>query len=213
MAELKKRFTSQIDLLISLFPEKTIVIVLLGLILIGFGVLLFKIGVFDSKDKIEILETATNDQNISSEIVVEITGSVEKPGVYKMTSGARIEDLLIVSGGLSAVADREWVSKNINRASRLSDGQKIYIYSQSEVLSAKESDSIKVDQEVLGSNNAKLININTASNKELESLIGIGPVLAQKIVEGRIYSSLDELVKKGILSQKTFNKIVNDITY
>lgn len=213
MAELKKRFTSQIDLLTSLFPEKTIVIVLLGLILIGFGVLLFKIGVFDSKDKIEILETATNAQNISTEIVVEITGSVEKPGVYKMTSGARIEDLLVVSGGLSAVADREWVSKNINRASRLSDGQKIYIYSQSEVLSAKESDSIKVDQEVLGSNNAKLININTASSKELESLIGIGPVLAQKIVEGRIYSSLDELIKKGILSQKTFNKIVNDITY
>jgi competence protein ComEA len=130
-----------------------------------------------------------------------------------MTSGARIEDLLVVSGGLSVVADREWVSKNINRASRLSDGQKIYIYSQSEVLSAKESDSIKVDQEVLGSSNSKLININTASSKELENLIGIGPVLAQKIVEGRIYSSLDELVKKGILSQKTFNKIVNDITY
>lgn len=193
--------------------QKLIKFSLLGLILIGFGVLLNKTGLFSSGDSIEVLNSATETQNTSSEIVVEIAGSIQKPGVYKLSGNSRVEDLLTVSGGLSQEADRDWVNKNINRASKLTDGQKIYIYSQSEVTSAKENGGIKLDQVVLGDSSSKLVNINTASQKELESLVGIGPVLAQKIIDKRIYSKPEDLVEKGVLTSKTFEKIKSDITY
>lgn len=195
--------------------QKLLVISLIGLILIGFGVLAYKTDIFLSGDKIEVLNNTTEIDNGTLEIYVEIAGAVEKTGVYKMKMGDRVEDLLIVSGGLSAGADRSWVEKNINRASKLTDGQKIYIYSQSEIMSAKDGGGIKLDQLVLGSssdNFSKLININTASQSELEKLNGIGPVYAQKIIEQRPYSNLQELVSKGAISQKTFEKIKDGIS-
>lgn len=195
--------------------NKLIIFFILGLILIGFGVLSFKSSIFSSGDKVEVLNSSPEPQNNSLEIVAEIAGSVEKPGVYKLPQNSRIDDLLIISGGLSATADRDWVNKNINRAARLIDGQKIYIFSQSETASAKKTDS-SLDQKVLGditgSEPSMLVNINTASQKELESLNGIGPVYAQKIIEGRNYSKLEELVSRKIIPQKTFLKIQNEIS-
>lgn len=195
--------------------SKLLVFSLVGLILIGFGVLAYKIDIFSSGDKVEILNSTTESQNDSQEIVVEISGAVEKTGVYKLVNGSRVDDLLITAGGLSVDADRDWVTKNINRASKLIDGQKIYIYSQSEVTSAKNAGTIKLDQEVLGVSNqniSNLININTASQSELEKLVGIGPVYAQKMIEHRPYSNTEELVTKKIIPQKTFQKIQNEIS-
>lgn len=214
MGELKKKYLSLVNLLTSSFSQKLVIILLLGVILIGFGVLSYKINIFSGGDNIEVLNKTTDVDSTSSndvrEIIVEISGAVLKPGVYKLNLGDRIDNLLIVSGGLSQDADREWVSKKINRASKLIDGQKIYIYHIGES-SAKESDGIKVDQGVLGDSNSTLISINTSSQSELEKLNGIGPVFAQNIIEHRPYSIKEELVTKGAISQKTFEKIKDDI--
>jgi competence protein ComEA len=195
--------------------QKLLIFLLLGLILIGFGALAYKTNVFSSGDTVEVLNSSTETPSAISEIIVEISGSIEKPGVYKMKTGDRVDDLLITSGGLSANADRDWVDKNINRASKLIDGQKYYIYSQSEVESAKESGGIKLYQEVLSVNDqnlTNLVNINTARQSELEKLNGIGPVYATNIIEHRPYSNIDELVKKGVISQKVLEKIKNAIS-
>ncbi|MFZ3301198.1 MAG: helix-hairpin-helix domain-containing protein [Microgenomates group bacterium] len=220
MDKLKKKYLYLTDLLTSSsdskehLSQKIIVILLIGLLLIGFGVLAYKTNIFLSGDKVEVLNNTTEIDSDTSDIFVEIAGAVEKVGVYKMKMGDRIEDLLIISGGLSADADRNWVEKNINRASKLIDGQKIYIYHSNEV-SAKKDSGIKLDQEVLGVNNqnsSDLVNVNTASQSELEKLVGIGPVYAQKIIEQRPYSDLQELVSKGAISQKTLEKIKNAIS-
>jgi competence protein ComEA len=199
--------------------QKLLIFLLLGLILIGFGALAYKTNVFSSGDSVEVLPSTTENNNAGPEspqdLIVEISGSIEKPGVYKLKMGDRIDDLLVVSGGLSVDADREWVTKNVNRASKLIDGQKIYVYSQSEVESAKESGGIKLYQEVLSVNDqnlTNLVNINTASQSELEKLDGIGPVYATNIIEHRPYSNVDELVKKGAISQKVLEKIKNAIS-
>lgn len=208
MEELRKKFSFLTNSSIYVYS-------LIGLILIGFGVLAYKIDIFSSGDVVEVLQTTTEVQDSDKEIVVEISGSVEKPGVYSFKEGSRVDDLLIAAGGLSADADRDWVTKNINRAAKLNDGQKIYIYSQSEVISAKNNGGIKVYQDVLGNsvqNLTSLVNINTASQKELEKLVGIGPVYAQSIIEHRPYSTSEELVKRQIIPQKTFQKIQNEIT-
>lgn len=213
MEELRKKYSSLINL--STSSSNLVIFVLLGLILIGFGTLLFKTGIFSNGDKVEVLSSATESQETISGIVVEISGAVEKEGVYKMKTGDRIEDLLITAGGLAAYADRDWVTKNINRASKLFDGQKIYIYSQSEVESANKSGGIKLDQVVSGTNSqnlGNLININTASQSELEKLTGIGPVYGANIIEHRPYSDVQELVSKGAISQKTLEKIKNEIS-
>ena len=205
MEKLKKKF-------LFLINSSTLLYSLLGLILVGFGVLSFKTNIFSTGDKVEVLETTKSGPESSQDLIVEISGSVEKPAVYKLPTNSRVDDLLIVSGGLSINADRDWVNKNVNRAAKLSDGQKIYIYSQSEVQSAKNSGGIKPDQVVLGADNGGLVNINTSDQKGLESLVGIGPVYAQNIIEHRPYSNLEELVSKGAISQKVFEKIKNDIT-
>ncbi len=191
--------------------QKLLIFLLLGLILIGFGVFLFKSGLFESQNQIEIINK--NEELKDENITVEIAGAVEKPGVYKLKVGDRIDDLLISAGGINASADREWVGKNINRAAKLADGQKLYIPSQSEVETAKKSEYNKIDQAILGVSGSGLVNINTASQKELESLNGIGPVYAQKIIEQRPYSSLEELVSKKIIPQKTYDKIKSNISY
>lgn len=211
---LRRKYLSLINLLTSSFNKKLTILFLLGLILIGFGVLSYKTDIFLSGDKVEVITPTTEPQNTNNEIVVEISGAVEKEGVYKMKNGERVEDLLIISGGLSSDADRDWVTKNINRASKLFDGQKIYIYHSGDT-SARQTVGIKVDQPVLGlesQNNENLVNINTASQSELEKLVGIGPVYAQKITEHRPYSSLEELVTKGAISQKVLEKIKTSIS-
>lgn len=222
MEELRKKYSSLTNLLTS--SSNLIILFLLGLILIGFGVLAYKIDIFSSGDKVEVLNNSTETQNAGPEstqdIIVEINGAVEKPDVYKLPFGSRIDDLLISAGGLAVDADRSWVEKNINRASKLIDGQKIYIYSLSDTLyhsgesSANYNGGIKLDQGVSGPEGfhpASLININTGSQSELEKLVGIGPVYATNIIEHRPYSDLQELVTRGAISQKVLEKIKGEI--
>lgn len=214
MDELKKKYLLLANLLTSSSNQKLIIFLLIGIVLIGFGVLAYKIDLFTTGDKVEVLNGTMSGQGSDSVMVVEISGSVEKPGVYKMKFGDRIDDLLIISGGLSVDADRDWVTKYINRAAKLSDGQKIYIYHLNEV-SANKIDTTKTTRDVLGTisqDPSNFININTSSQSELEKLVGIGPVYARKIIEQRPYSILEELVSKGVIGQKVFNKIKNNIS-
>ena len=215
MEQLKRKYLFLVNLLTSSSSQKLYIFLLLGLLLIGFGVLVYKTNIFSSGDKVEVLDDTTEGQNNVTEIVVEISGSVERPGVYKMKTGDRIDDLLIISGGLSINADRSWVTKNINRASKLTDGQKLYIYSQTEVESANTSSGIKLDQGVLGTesqNLSNLVNINTASLKELINLPEIAQKRGESIIEHRPYSNEQELVSKGVITQNILDKIKNAIT-
>lgn len=190
---------------------------LMGAILVGAGVIYFKNTQGGKADEIEILESSDSAKG-QSEIVVEVSGAIEKPGVYEFSTGSRIEDLLIAAGGISAEADRVWVEKYINRAAKLTDGQKLYIPrdqdygEQSDSLSARNDGNIKVDQDVLGAGTENLVNINLASQKSLEELPGIGPVYAQSIIEHRPYSSVEELLTKSALKKNVYEKIKDQVS-
>lgn len=184
-----------------------------GLILTLFGVLVYKSGVLGGPTKIEVLESATEGQ-VKGEITAEVSGAILKPGVYKMAVNSRVEDLLILSGGFSVDADRIWTDKYLNRAAKLTDGQKIYIPTdeQSKGLSAKTNDGDQtISPEILSDSNA-LININTAGLNKLDTLPGIGQVYGQNIIEHRPYSNIEELVSKGVIRQSLFEKVKNLIT-
>jgi len=183
---------------------------LLGIIFVLLGLFIFRNSFF-GKNSIEIID---GENEVGEKIIVEIAGEVIKPGVYKLGSESRIEDLLILAGGVSASADRNWMEKTLNRAAKLSDGQKIYIKSvneQSEILSA----NVTVGDQSISSNfegqGSGFVDINNSTQKELESLNGIGPIYAQKIIEYRPYSNVEEIVSKAKIPQKTFEKIKDQI--
>ena len=188
---------------------------LIGLILIGLGVFFAKDSVNLSSTKIEVLDSNSRPLGEVSEIVVEVSGAVESTGVFSLSSGARIEDALIAAGGVSADADRIWMEKYLNRAAKIIDGQKIYIPridEQSDVLSAKEEGVYQNASSTQESSFENLININTATQKELESLWGIGPVYAQNIIEHRPYSNVEELLSKKIIKKNVYERNKDKLT-
>lgn len=142
-------------------------------------------------------------------IVVDIEGAVNKPGLYTLPDGARVGELMERAGGLTGEADKEAIAKTINLATKLVDGAKIYI----PTIGDSNSPSNIVRRETMTTQTgATLMNINTASLSELESLPGVGPVTAGKIIEYRPYQVLTELVTKKAVSQSLFNKIKDSLS-
>lgn len=167
-----------------------------SLIILGLGVFMLKAGEFESNVTITQM-TATNSGALSNQIWADIEGAVVRPGVYKMDDGARIDDLIRMAGGLSQTAERPWVDKNINRAQLIEDGYKLYIPSVNEANTRSNVNELQ----------PTVISINSSSQSELESLPGIGPVTAQKIIAGRPYGRLEELKEKKIVGAKVWEGI------
>lgn len=170
-----------------------IALFLLGASLIGVGFWFLRPQ--SREEPIEVVQ----EEKEAGGIVVEIQGEVENPGVYELVAGSRVEDLILAAGGIAEGADQDWVRKNLNRAAKISDGAKIYIPKQGESNQA----GITSTSSVVGSSSG-LVNINTASEAELDKLWGIGPVTARKIIEGRPYSAVEELVTRKILKQNVY---------
>lgn len=183
---------------------RNLVPIFLGLV----GLLLLLVGIyqiFESKKSSEssIVFEESKDEEEATEFVIDVEGAVMEPGVFKISNDKRIVDALAEAGGLSQEADRAWVEKNINLAGKLTDGMKIYIP--------------RVGEEILAENNSAasvgpIININIASSGELETLPGVGEVTAQKIIDGRPYAAINELLSKKIVGSATFEKIEAKIT-
>ncbi len=110
---------------------------------------------------------------------------------------------MILASGLSQTADRDWVSKNLNLAQKLADGTKIYIPKLGQANAAAVQNTSQTNN---------LININSASLQELDSLPGIGQVTAQKVIDNRPYTSIDDLLSKKIVNQKVFDKLKERIS-
>ncbi len=137
-------------------------------------------------------------------IVADIEGAVVHPGVYRLPQGSRIDDLLRAAGGFAPDVDTEAVAQSINRAAIVSDGAKIYIPGRGEHEALRDAGT--------SATVTPFVNINAASQAELESLIGIGAVTATKIISGRPYMRLEELVEKKAMGQSLFDKLKEQLT-
>jgi len=142
---------------------------------------------------------ASSSARMTLDITVDVEGAVVKPGIYHLPRGSRVDDAIAASGGLSPDADRDLIAKTVNRAAKVADDSKLYIPLQGDALQKAPNQSI-------------FISINSASQAELEALPGIGPVTAQKIIDGRPYMSLEELVTKKAMNQSLLNKLREQLT-
>lgn len=143
-----------------------------------------------------IEETANNPK----EIYVHIDGEVNNPGLYKLTTNDRVNDLLVIAGGATDKASL----KDINLAKRLEDEMKIYIPSKDENLSNEVS-----DQSGISSSSGK-VNINTATKDELKTLPGIGDSRADEIIryrENTGFSKIEDIKNISGIGDKTYEKL------
>ncbi len=144
-------------------------------------------------------------------IVVNVVGAVAQPGVYTLPAGSRVNDAIQAAGGLQFEANPDLV----NLAAILEDGERIYIPDMGEKGNDPElSDSSP--ERSSGLDLASLININSASQSELESLPNIGPVTAQKIIEYRetngVFKTIEALMNVPGIGEKTFDQIKDLVT-
>lgn len=181
-----------------------IVLGLVGLILVGIGTL----SVLLLGQKETAIEILPAEEKTSQTIFVDLQGAVEKPGVYELSGDSRLNDLLILAGGLSASADREWVERNLNLAQKLVDGGKLYVPRESERVKEQESEKVAGSSAVV----AGRININSAPASELDSLWGIGEKRAQAIIDNRPYQSIEELLNRKIIPQNVYERIKDEIS-
>jgi len=146
-------------------------------------------------------------------IAVEVSGAVNKPGLYTLDSQSRVEDALQKAGGINQKADKKFVAEVLNRARFLQDGEKIFIPFEKELetKTTAKSNEQKAENSQPKTTKSASININKASQKELESLPGIGPVYAQRIIEYRQsrgpFKSKEEIKEVKGIGEKTFSKI------
>lgn len=145
----------------------------------------------------------------AAEVYVDVDGSVVRPGVYRLKDGARVSQAIDAAGGLTAEAD----VTGLNRASKVADGQKIYVPKVGEQQTVS-ADGGADGGAVLasGANDvAGLVNINTASAAELQTLSGIGPSMAQSIIDERTkngaFASVDDLMRVSGIGEKKLAKI------
>lgn len=150
--------------------------------------------------------TSGGDTAGSGQIVVDVDGAVAHPGLYKLPPDSRVQAALAAAGGLSPQAD----AHRINRAAKLHDGQKLYVLSQGEStppLAASSGQGCEgqactsAEGGLSGSDpeGQGLVNINTANAAQLTQLPGVGPAIAQKIIDYRTangpFTSVDDLTK------------------
>lgn len=170
--------------------QKIIVVVLIIIMCIVIGYyIISKTEKYDYSDIEKISNIIEEDQKvddniIENKIVIHITGEVEEEGVIELEKGARISDAIEEAGGTTEEADLS----NVNLAYSLSDGQKVKIPNINE----KDEEIIVVEEKagdniIIEGNKSKeeKININKAAQTEIETLPGIGPSTALKIITYR----------------------------
>ncbi len=191
-----------------------IILGLFGALFIGLGIMIIFRDIFgDTSDGIEVLET--NTQSEGGQIIVEVSGAVNSPGIYEMETDNRVGDAIEKAGGQTDDADTEWMTKVLNRAAYLTDGQKIFIPTagqQSVKGSATENEGDQNTSSTPDAYGGGLVNINTATLSELDALWGIGQVTGQKIIEQRPYSSVEELLSRKVLKSNVYETNKNLLT-
>ncbi len=200
--------------------QKTVFLVIIAVLLVIFSWKLYS----KERNAITIVPAVNSSENSSEEenkiveeevCIIHITGAINNPGVYQLNKGKRIIDAVEMAGGATEQANVDAV----NLAAHIYDGQKIvipfYIDDNEELNKQNISKSLMYEQHQ-NSSNSELINLNTATSNQLETLPGIGPVLAKSILNHRekygLFREIDDIQDVSGIGEKRFESIKEYIT-
>ena len=180
------------DLHFTLTQKRSLLIVA-AVVLAASFFFIFRADTQELPPEIAPIQEVTSE--VASDVTIDVAGGVKSPGVYTLPSNSRVIDAVKSAGGLIRGAD----ASDINLARILKDGEQVYIYPPQ---SKPRFTGQKARPQPRGP-----FSLNRASAKELETLDGIGPVLAARIINFRKangpFTSVEDLLKvPGIGSAK-----------
>ena len=146
----------------------------------------------------------------TSELVVEVGGAVARPGVYRLPPGARVGDAITAAGGFGARVDAGLADRQLNLAAIIRDGDEIHVPGRDD----PTPQGVGSGGTASGGGGATaaggLIDLNSASADELDTLPGVGPATAAKIIAAREeqrFASLEDVAARKVVGQATMAKI------
>lgn len=154
----------------------------------------------------EASRSASATEEGAATIVVHVVGRVRRPGLVRLPPGARVADAVKAAGGLRAGTD----PADINLARPLTDGEQLIVAPAADATSPQAPEGVGASRGSPSAANdaGAVLDLNRASAEQLEQLDGIGPVLAERIVEYRDqqgrFSSVDELREVSGIGPKIF---------
>lgn len=207
---------------------KKIFLILLGIsiILVGVIFIIYKNNQSINEDVVDIfkeepLEKTEEPKKEIKKIIVDIKGMVANPGVYEVEEGKRVNDIILLAGGLLDNAD----TSLINLAKIVEDEMTIIIYSNKEVLEKYKEEVCVCDCPLINNsacieNNDKeenkIININTGDYNELMKIPGIGESKAKSIIKYREeygnFNTIEDIKKVSGIGDSLFEDIKEYIT-
>ncbi len=147
-------------------------------------------------------------------LVVDVAGAVARPGVYRLPAGSRVADALASAGGFGPRVDAQRVAIELNLAAPLADGQHVLVPSRDDTAPGGSGGGAGS-----GAGNdpaqSRLIDLNRATAGELDTLPGIGPVTAAKIITSREtapFTAVHDLLDRKLVGQKTFDGLADLVT-
>jgi len=204
---------------------KPIFIGILAILIVFFGLMLYQQTAENHQEDIimndegidnsEDIEVSDVSSDIVTTIFVDVGGAVNISGLFALPAGSRVADAIEAAGGVTENAE----IKYINRACVLADGDKLYIPTVNEVKDGTAPPSVGQGEVTVSSYSeptSSLININTAGSDELQKLNGVGPAIAQKIIDYRDkrggFKRIEDLMNVSGIGAKTFEKLSAYIT-
>jgi competence protein ComEA len=170
------------------------VLLIIGSLLLLLSVFIVARGNSQPNEAMEVIPITIAEP----EIFVDVTGAVNRPGVYTLTGKSRVIDAIKAAGDSAPGADLS----TINLARVLNDGEQIYVDS-----TVVNSSGVRVSKAV----HSGPININRATARQLDALDGVGPVIAQRIVDYRkingSFLTIDDLQKVSGIGAAKFAQI------
>lgn len=184
--------------------------ILLCVLLIGCVLTSIAAEFFSKQEPVTAIKPQIKEAAEQKLITVYVSGAVVKPGLYELPAGIRAQEAVAAAGGVTEYANLE----KVNLAKKLKDG------SQVNVPALKGSKAIQqrgnaAESAAAQSTESGLININTASVDELDSLPGVGVVTAQKIAEYRQqhpFEKIEDIMQVRGIGEAKFNKMKDRIT-
>ena len=204
---------SQGNLEISLTSNHKRALLLIAGIAITFT--LFSLFAGQAKPRTELIGVQTEVSpaaSLDAPLVVDVQGAVLNPGLYQLSQGSRVGDAIKAAGGVGKDGD----TSSVNLARFLEDGEQIYVTEPGipTMSGMVGSNSSSFTSE--GSARAGRLNLNRASENELDGLPGVGPVLAKRIVTYRAergnFGTVDDLKKVSGIGPAKFSELRNFVT-
>lgn len=172
-------------------------------IILAFVVLVMTVGFYTQCQKEAVVENPSSTdkaQVVKTNIVVYVSGLVNHPGVITVAEGSRVIDAVNAAGGVAPGADMT----KVNLAQTLTDGVQIDVPGGAQTPAA-----------TVAAADGK-ININTADKTELDKLPGVGPAMAEKIIQYRqdkgLFKEVEELKKVPGIGENKFNRLKDKVT-